>query len=662
MAETVQYRLERMVPELEEFERKGLFSKVEIKSIIKKRTNFEYAIARRIVKKIDFLRYIEYEMNLDSLRKKRKARLPGMALPDQDESERLSEYAIKRRINGLFKRALVKFNGDVSLWLQYIEHAKRSKATNILSGIFVSALQYHPRKATLWILAASWEFEDNANPQAARVLMQRALRLNPDNQSLWHEYFRLELLYVEKIKMRRRILGVDEKSLEQQRQEEEKRAMDLDDADENTIQLPTITGEDVENWNNESDERKTVKKMEASTAEALKEGVNPILTGLLAKIVYDNAIEAIPSDLDFRTAFVDIYRMFSDPEEGISHVYETILRDMPNNPAARSYLAERHLFSKVKQTTENDTSKFITGSDPAYIPAIKAIVEDYNVAVKDVPTAEMFERYTRFLIDQLGFTFEENLQLYFAKVLQRAFKLARKADVSSARLYKNQIDYLLEYELDKTKSVAAKAVEQYPKSPDLWRMKITFSMIDSEEELFQQAFKNCPESFDLWQFYVDCLGNRWNAIVAAQQDMDAKTQNLDKTYMRACEQVTMLLPSVSVATDERNNVKDMVLCSYVRWAKEAGGISAARTVYKKIIQNLYPTYGFYQTCIDIEKGEQGSEALEHLYEMATRLNEHKQEMYQTYIGYLREQKKFKKADHVLWKASKEVPGFELASK
>ena len=31
MAETVQYRLERMIPELEEFERKGLFNKVKKK-------------------------------------------------------------------------------------------------------------------------------------------------------------------------------------------------------------------------------------------------------------------------------------------------------------------------------------------------------------------------------------------------------------------------------------------------------------------------------------------------------------------------------------------------------------------------------------------------------------------------------------------------------
>lgn len=103
MAETVQFYLEQMVPELEDFEQKGLFTKVpfryfydskrfaywpgrqeqaEIKAIVKKRTNFEYALKRRIAKKIDFLRYIEYEMNLEALRKKRKARLGSiLSLP-----------------------------------------------------------------------------------------------------------------------------------------------------------------------------------------------------------------------------------------------------------------------------------------------------------------------------------------------------------------------------------------------------------------------------------------------------------------------------------------------------------------------------------------------------------------------------------------------------
>ena len=120
--------------------------------------------------------------------------------------------------------------------------------------------------------------------------MQRALRLNPTDEMLWHEYFRLELLYVEKIKLRRRVLGVDDKSLEKQNNAKQEDNMDVDWNDD-SIKLPTITGEEAEDWKDASDERKTVKKMEESAAEALKEGNNPILQGILATIVYDNAIQ-----------------------------------------------------------------------------------------------------------------------------------------------------------------------------------------------------------------------------------------------------------------------------------------------------------------------------------------------------------------------------------
>ena len=42
---------------------------------MKRRTHFEYALRRRISRKADFLRYIEYEMNLEALRRRRRERL-----------------------------------------------------------------------------------------------------------------------------------------------------------------------------------------------------------------------------------------------------------------------------------------------------------------------------------------------------------------------------------------------------------------------------------------------------------------------------------------------------------------------------------------------------------------------------------------------------------
>jgi U3 small nucleolar RNA-associated protein 6 len=48
----------------------------------------------------------------------------------------LSDYAGTRRIFFIFERALRKFNGDISLWLQYIEFAKANGANKTLGKIF----------------------------------------------------------------------------------------------------------------------------------------------------------------------------------------------------------------------------------------------------------------------------------------------------------------------------------------------------------------------------------------------------------------------------------------------------------------------------------------------------------------------------------------------
>jgi len=55
-------------------------AQAEIKSIIKKRNHFEYALKRIGSEKEDYLRYIQYEMNLNILQKKRKKKL-GTAGP-----------------------------------------------------------------------------------------------------------------------------------------------------------------------------------------------------------------------------------------------------------------------------------------------------------------------------------------------------------------------------------------------------------------------------------------------------------------------------------------------------------------------------------------------------------------------------------------------------
>jgi len=67
-------------------------------------------------------------------------------------------------------------------------------------------ISLHPTKDIFWIMAASWEFEKNGNALSGRTLLQRGLRINGESKKLWLEYFRLELLYLEKLRERRKIL------------------------------------------------------------------------------------------------------------------------------------------------------------------------------------------------------------------------------------------------------------------------------------------------------------------------------------------------------------------------------------------------------------------------------------------------------------------------
>jgi hypothetical protein len=103
---------------------------------------------------------------------------------------------------------------------------RRSKADVQISHVLGRALQLHPRYVQFWIDAASWEFEVNGNSSAARVLLQRGIRFNPDSQVLWKEYFRLEVLYCVKLQQRRRVLSANSVV------DEEKRSNSLIDAPE----------------------------------------------------------------------------------------------------------------------------------------------------------------------------------------------------------------------------------------------------------------------------------------------------------------------------------------------------------------------------------------------------------------------------------------------
>ncbi|CUA70428.1 U3 small nucleolar RNA-associated protein 6 [Rhizoctonia solani] len=205
--ERVHYYQEQMLPELKELEEKGIFSQLETRAILKQRTAFESALVRRIALKSDYIKYAQYEVTLEALRKKRAARLSS-----SDSKSSLADFCIVRRQFFILERAVRKFKSDVSLWVQYIELAKSNNARSLVGKLCSRALSLHPTSPSLYIIAASHELDSSLSPTGARALLQRGLRINPESVELWTEYIRMELGYCEGLRRRWKTLGIDPSS------------------------------------------------------------------------------------------------------------------------------------------------------------------------------------------------------------------------------------------------------------------------------------------------------------------------------------------------------------------------------------------------------------------------------------------------------------------
>ena len=65
MADKIQLTLEGMIPELDVLVKKEIFTKSQVKAIIKKRRNHEYNLAKKVVLLEDFKKAIRYELILN---------------------------------------------------------------------------------------------------------------------------------------------------------------------------------------------------------------------------------------------------------------------------------------------------------------------------------------------------------------------------------------------------------------------------------------------------------------------------------------------------------------------------------------------------------------------------------------------------------------------
>lgn len=458
MAEVVQQRIEDRIPELEQLERVGLFTKKEVKAIIKRATALEYKLHRLIVNKEDFIAYIQYEINVLELIKKRRTHIRYNFKREE------IEFPIISRINSIFKRATNKWKNDVQLWLSHIAFCKKWATKGQTSKVFSAMLAIHPDKPALWIMAAKSELEDRDSSESARHLFLRALRFHSNNKKVYQEYFRMELLHCEKLR--------------KQQKELEKAEMDLGEY----------------------------------------EFSPEILSGKLAEVVYNDATGKI-KEAEFVISLLNIAAIFDFTKDLQDSILQDLQTNYTEDSVTWDFMAKRELEApgageelQSAKGRASDINRREERCCQVYEEGVKSLNTDPMWTCYVAFCLERQKRKTN--VQELKKSRQERL----LDVLQRA----HSCQLLQENYYKNWLQILLSSgDAEGAASVAMAATQRFSQSVPMWSLSLQTLMQLGDEnvsKLFQEALTkvNPKESLPLWQLQV-----KWSVENQSAEETEA---------------------------------------------------------------------------------------------------------------------------------------------
>ncbi|XP_008635808.1 PREDICTED: U3 small nucleolar RNA-associated protein 6 homolog [Corvus brachyrhynchos] len=455
----IEQRLEDRVPELEQLERVGLFTRKEIRAVLRKASALEYKIQRRALRKEDFINYIQYEVNLLELIKKRRARIGYPFKKDE------IEHSILHRVHSLFNRATGKWKDDVQLWLSHVAFCKQWNAKHQLSKVFSTMLAIHSNKPALWIMAAKWEMETRLSSESARHLFLRALRFHPDCPKLYQEYFRMELMHAEKQR--------------KEKKEFEQAKMDLGEF-------------------NYSEE---------------------ILNGEMARIVYRDASQKIKG-VEFQLAVLSIAKLFDFTQDLQKEILENLQTRYADDPLTWDYMARRELELGSLQPTEHTTKQKKVSEMAQREERCCAVFDE---AVRAVPTEDMWKCYITFCLERYDRkTNSEELKQKRLERTLNVFSKAHESSLLLEALYKHWLQLLLDSNLsEKAVEVAEAATSHFSQSVEMWQMRLQVLIQlkrDDVTQCFEEAIKHVKSkgTLPLWTLWVE-----WSEGKKSKEDTEA---------------------------------------------------------------------------------------------------------------------------------------------
>ncbi|KAI4494977.1 hypothetical protein M0804_001178 [Polistes exclamans] len=445
MAEFVEKRCEDMIPELEQMERIKLFDKNEIRGIAKKLKEFEYKIQRPVKCKEDYLRYIQYEMDLLKLIKQRRDKF-GITHKKSN-----IDYAIRNKVNLLYKEAISKFQEDIRFWIAYIKFCKHMRFQNSGNRTIVKMLQVHQDKPKCWHIAARWEIEENNNRDTARKLLLRGLYIHRNSQILLIDTFRLEL---------------DETLKNTKNNENKMQSAPSEKDDEEDMPLPLKT----------------------------------------AYVIYKEASKHV-EDIKFIVELLNIAKEYK-AEKLEKKIVSDMIQQYAHEPLMWDTMARRELEGLVQPFVPDESMMEIDSSEHSSLrDRIISCNKVYQTAVKKIKTEEMWSFYIECLLEINQDA--ESLPNLKKKLLKNTLAQAHQAKKLKEKYYLHWIDILSNDIKDdnaqkKLEEILSSATENIPDSVSLWHIRLKHLLITKQEEeansVFAKAIQILGEkSLSLWR-------------------------------------------------------------------------------------------------------------------------------------------------------------------
>ncbi|KUJ14673.1 uncharacterized protein LY89DRAFT_649100 [Mollisia scopiformis] len=320
-SDKARFYLEQAVPQLQEFKELKIFDEDEIRTLVKKRSDFEHKVLARGSQAVDFAKYAAWEIGLEALRAKRCKRL---------RIKGSTTHTGQARIFSIFDRGTKKHPGDIALWMSYLEYARTAKANKKFKTILTAAIRLHPTKSELWLYAARWTLEAEADMNGARSYMQRGTRFCTTSKDLWIEYAKLEMIYLAKIAMRRKILGLDVDDTQED-------AMEIDETTDGFTNSEDVIA--IPDFKSNSMRPNLVERVEVD-GEATKDPLtSPALNGAIPLAIFDAARKQPFFCASAAETFFDMFAVFSQVRcltKILQHVLDAMVELHPIDPSTCS--------------------------------------------------------------------------------------------------------------------------------------------------------------------------------------------------------------------------------------------------------------------------------------------------------------------------------------